>query len=168
MIVLGRIGAPFGIQGWVKLQPHGDDPLAWETMPQWWLCADDEAPDAQWRALGLRACRQQGKALVAAFEGVSDRNAAEALTGLFFGAPRDAMPLPADDEYYWDDLIGLTVENMAGERIGEVTTLLSTGAHDVLQVNDGENEWLIPFVPAYIRSVDAERRRIYVDWQKDW
>lgn len=165
---MGRIGAPFGIQGWVKLHPYGDDPLAWEAMPQWWLCANDAAPDAQWRAHSLRACRQQGKALVAAFDGVEDRNGAEALTGLFFGAPRAAMPAPADGEYYWGDLIGLNVENTMGERLGDVTTLLSTGAHDVLQVNDGDIERLIPFVPAYIQSVDTVKGCIYVNWQKDW
>ena len=168
MIVMGRIGAPFGIQGWVKLHPYGDDPIAWETMPQWWLCANDEAPDTQWRALALRGCREQGKGLVAAFEGVTDRTAAEALKGLFFGAPRDAMPVPAEDEYYWGDLIGLKVENPAGESLGEVSNLMSTGAHDVLQVKDGENERLIPFVPAYIQDVDTDTGRIIVVWEKDW
>ncbi len=165
---MGRIGAPFGIQGWVKLHPYGDDPLAWEAMPQWWLCANDEAPDTQWHTRALRACRQHGNGVIAAFEGVSDRNSAEALKGLYFGAPREAMPAPDDDEYYWGDLIGLTVENAAGEVLGKVTTLLSTGAHDVLQVDDAECERLIPFVPAYVNNVDTEKGRIYVTWQKDW
>ena len=165
---MGRIGAPFGIQGWVKLHPFGDDPLAWETMPHWWLCAHDRAPDAQWRTLALRACRLQGKNLIAAFEGISDRTAAEALRGQFFGAPRDAMPAPAEDEYYWGDLIGLRVENADGEPLGEVVALMSTGAHDVLQVKDGDIERLIPFVPAYVNDVDTTTGRVTVTWEKDW
>lgn len=168
MIVLGRIVAPFGTQGWVKVHPFGDDPLAWRKMPQWWVCADSEAAAESWRPLTLRGCHMQGRSLAAAFDGVKDRSAAEALDGLYIGAPREALPAPAKDEYYWADLVGLRVENRAGEILGTVGSLLSTGAHDVLQVEDGEAERLIPFVAAYVDGVDLDARLIRVDWQKDW
>ena len=42
MIVLGRIVAPFGVQGWVRVHPFGDDPLSWKKMPQWWLGTDPD------------------------------------------------------------------------------------------------------------------------------
>lgn len=60
------------------------------------------------------------------------------------------------------------MENLAGEALGTVEGLLSTGAHDVLRVVDGESERLIPFVAAYAHEVDLAERRIRVDWQKDW
>jgi len=60
------------------------------------------------------------------------------------------------------------VINREGEALGEVSGLLSTGAHEVLRVQDGEDERLIPFVAAYILEVDEEARRITVDWDKDW
>jgi len=168
MIVMGRIIAPYGIRGWVKIHPFGDDPLSWKTMPQWWLCHDDKAPDSGWQAYPLKNCRFQGKGLVAALEGIDDRTAAEGLKGCFIAAPREAMPATADDEYYWADLIGLAVQNAEGEALGKVTTLISAGAHDVLQVNEGEAEHLIPFVPAYVDNVDTQAGVIKVQWQKDW
>lgn len=168
MIVLGRIVAPFGVQGWLKIHPFGDDPTSWRKMPQWWLCADDNAPAEQWKPYTLKTCRAHGKGLVAALGEVQDRNAAEAVDGWYIGAPREALPTTAEDEFYWGDLVGLDVVNEAGEPLGSVKGLLSTGAHDVLQVSEGETERLIPFVAAYVLDVDLAARRIRVAWGKDW
>jgi 16S rRNA processing protein RimM len=137
-------------------------------MAQWWLSAEDGARDELWKPFVLRACRAHGKGLVASFEEVPDRNAAEAIAGHFVGAPREALPEPAKDEYYWGDLVGLEVVNEAGDALGSVNGLLSTGAHDVLQVQDGDTERLIPFVAAYVLEVDLAARRIRVAWEKDW
>ncbi len=140
--------------------------------PHWWLCSDDDAPDAEWKQYTLTACRPHGKGLVAALAEVADRGAAEAVDGLYIGAPREALPKPAEGEYYWGDLVGLAVENEAGEALGTVAGLISTGAHDVLQVREGEGEEaverLIPFVAAYVLDVNLATRRIRVAWQKDW
>ena len=172
MIVLGRIVAPFGVQGWIKIHPFGDDPASWRKMSHWWLCSDDDAPDAEWKQYTLTACRPHGKGLVAALAEVADRGAAEAVDGFYIGAPREALPKPAEGEYYWGDLVGLAVENEAGEALGAVAGLISTGAHDVLQVREGEGEEaverLIPFVAAYVLDVDLATRCIRVAWQKDW
>lgn len=168
MIVLGRIVAPFGVQGWVRIHPFGDDPLSWRRMAHWWLSAEDGARDEYWKPFRLRSCRAHGKSLVASFEEVPDRNAAEAIAGHFVGAPREALPEPAKDEYYWGDLVGLEVVNEAGEALGSVSGLLSTGAHDVLHVQDGDTERLIPFVAAYVLEVDLAARTIRVAWEKDW
>ncbi|MDQ8022948.1 MAG: ribosome maturation factor RimM [Moraxellaceae bacterium] len=173
MIVLGRIVAPFGIQGWVKIHPFGDDPLSWRKMPEWWLAADDSVTDASgWQARKLRGCRAHGKGLVVAFDGIEDRNGAEALTGQYVAAPREALPKPDKDEYYWADLVGLNVENPKGESLGAVASLVETGAHAVMEIVAGEGESrqerLIPFVAAYVKDVDVAGRRIVVEWELDW
>ena len=140
MIVLGRIVAPFGVQGWIKIHPFGDDPASWRKMSHWWLCSDDDAPAEAWKQYTLTACRAHGKGLVAALAEVADRGAAEAVDGFYIGAPREALPKPAEGEYYWGDLVGLAVENEAGEAFGTVAGLISTGAHDVLQVREGDGD----------------------------
>lgn len=168
MIVLGRVADPFSIQGWVKVHAFGDDPISWRTMPQWWLCADPDAPESAWQSYRLRGCKAHGKGIVAAFVGVADRTAAEKLVGLYIAAPREALPATGLDEYYWADLVGLAVENTAGVALGSVSGLLSTGAHDVLQVQDGDTERLIPFVGAYVLDVNLGEKRIRVDWEADW
>jgi len=168
MIVLGRIVAPFGVKGWLKIQPFGDDPLSWGKMSHWWLALESETPDGQWAQYTLCGCQAHGKGLVACLEGIADRNAAESLSGWYVAAPRDSLPRTEENEYYWCDLVGMTVRDEAGELLGEVTGLISTGAHDVLQVRDGDTEHLIPFVSAYVLDVDTAARSIRTAWQKDW
>lgn len=168
MIVMGRIVAPFGIKGWVRIAPFGDDPESWGEMPQLWISRDDTAPAKAWQTVDVIECRVHGTGLIASLKQVPDRNAADSVKGWFVGAPREAMPEPGEEEFYWADLIGLAVVNKDGEALGEVAGLMSTGAHDVLRVVDGDTERLIPFVAAYALEVDTAARRITVDWQKDW
>lgn len=169
MIVMGRIVAPFGIQGWLKIQPLGDDPLSWRKMPQWWLGKDPESQRPEdWQAYVPRSLREHGKLVVAALTGVADRTAAEALDGFYVAAPREALPAPAKDEYYWSDLVGLNVENAAGVSLGSVRRMLDTGAHSVLEVADGDLVRLIPFVGVYVLDVDLAAGLIRVDWEADW
>jgi 16S rRNA processing protein RimM len=78
---------------------------------------------------------------------------------------------PADeDEFYWADLIGLSVENLDGEVLGTVDYLLETGANDVLVVKaDKQDERLIPFVMEdIVKLVDLDNKLIRVDWAKDY
>lgn len=103
------------------------------------------------------------------FDGVIDRTAAEALKGVLVGAPRNALPATSEDEFYWDDLLGLEVVNSAGERLGKVGGLIETGANDVLRVcgEDGE-ERLLPFVSSVVLAVEKEAGLIRVEWGSDW
>jgi len=176
VIVLGRIVAPHGVRGGVKIHPFGDDPHSWSKMLYWWLGSNPESTDeADWKAYRLDSLKHQGKSLVASFDEVTDRNGAEALDGLFIAAPREYMPRPGLDEYYWSDLIGLSVVNTAGVSLGEVQGLIETGAHHVLQLaetgsneGDAKVERLIPFVGAFIKSVDVAGGKICVEWEADW
>lgn len=168
MIVLGRVSAPFGVRGWLRIQPFGDE-SGWGGMPQWWFCADAAGAPEAWQARRRTDWRRHGKGLVASFEGVTDRSAAEALAGFYVGAPRAALPEPQEDEYYWADLIGLAVVNLAGEPLGNVASLIATGAHDVLRVIDDQGrERLLPCVAAVVREVDTVGGLIRVAWERDW
>lgn len=166
MIVLGRIVAPYGVRGWVKIHPFGDDPASWRKMSRWWLAAktDDEA----WRELAVSGLRAHGAGWVAKLDGVDDRSAAEGLDGWYIGAPREAMPGTANNEFYWADLVGLAVVNEQGEPLGKVDSLIETGAHQVLVVKDDETERLLPFVETVVKDVDPAAGRIRVEWGKDW
>lgn len=170
MVVLGRIAAPYGVRGWLKIRPFGDDPAAWRGMPRWWLSTD--VSGGGWRAFELEGLRQHGAAWIAKLTGIDDRSAAEGLDGCFVGAPREELPGNEGDEYYWADLIGLDVVNEQGESLGKIDSLLETGAHQVLVVKDsgsGEaRERLLPFVAPVVREVDLTGGRVLVAWQKDW
>ena len=168
MIVLGRIVAPFGLHGWVKVHPFADDPDAWCHMPHWWLAAAAEAEPASWVRYKVEDAHVRANGLMVKFEGVTDRSAAEAIDGRYVGALREALPQTAIDEFYWADLVGLEVINTEGKRLGKVSGMLSTGAHEVLRVQDGEQERLLPFVAQVVKVVDTVRGVMNVEWSADW
>lgn len=164
-VVLGRLGDPYGIRGWVWLYPYGDDPLGWAKMPALWLGSEG----GPWREVGLKDLKVHGNGVAVLLEDVPDRTAAEAIKGMLIGAPRGILPATEAGEYYWADLIGLAVVNAAGETLGKVAGLLETGANDVLRVvaEDG-SERLLPFVDAVVLAVDKEAGLIRVEWGLDW
>ena len=165
IVVLGRLADPYGMQGWLRLYPFADDPLAWRTMPVWWVGREG----GPWRKCRLKGLKAHGEGLVVLLDGVPDRTAAEALKGLLVGAPRAALPKTEEDEFYWVDLVGLEVVNTAGERLGKVAGLIETGANAVLRVADDDGaERLLPFVSAVVLAVDREAGRIRVEWGGDW
>jgi len=122
--------------------------------------------------LRIKESKEHSDVVVASGHDIPDRNAAEALKGARIFVARSSFPTPASDEYYWVDLLGLTVVNREGVTLGEVTDLMSTGPQTVLvvhaQVDDKTLECLIPFVAVFIDAVDLNAKRITVDWQADY
>ncbi len=159
---MGRVVAPYAVQGWLKLQTFTEYPDSLLDYEVWHL-----GGNGNWREYRLLDGKLHSNYLLARLEGVNDRTAAEALQGMEVAVLRDEFPEPDEDEFYWDELIGLEVVNTEGESLGKVQGLLETGAHDVLQVM-GERERLIPFVEAFIREVDVAAGRIVVAWGPDY
>jgi 16S rRNA processing protein RimM len=113
------------------------------------------------RAL-VRAQRDRDEWLVTV-EGVTDRDAAEALRGAAVRVDRDAIPV-ADDELLVADLIGCTVFDVAGQTLGEVTGSFDSGAHEVLEVRTPSGkEFMLPLVDAMVTEVDVGARKIVCD-----
>ncbi|HNF89888.1 MAG TPA: ribosome maturation factor RimM [Thiobacillaceae bacterium] len=160
---MGRVVAPYAVRGWIKLQTFTEYLDSLLDYPVWRL-----GKDGRWRDYRVLDGKIHGQYLMAGLEGVEDRTAAEALMGLDVAVLREEMPEADEDEYYWDDLIGLDVVNLAGEALGRVEGLLETGANDVLQVRNGETERLLPFVDAVVKEVDLEAGRLVVDWGLDY
>ena len=129
-------------------------------------------------ALNVQGVRDQGDAVVATAPEIPDRDAAEAMKGVRVFVSRATFPAPDPDEFYWIDLIGLSVSNREGVALGDVIGLIDTGPHCVLRVKPAAagdvpaepaaDERLIPFVEAYVDSVDIAGRRIVVDWGLDY
>lgn len=168
IVVLGKVVGAYGVKGWVRIHPFADDPLSWRSIKQWWVKPDDDV-SPEWSPQSLKQLKVHSDGLIASFHEVDDRNAAEAMIGKLIGAPRDAMPATADDEFYWGDLVGLTVKNSQAETLGVVSELMETGANTVLVAVDAAGvKRLIPFVSHVVSKVDLEQREILVDWGLDW
>lgn len=161
-ITIGKIGAPHGVRGWVKVQAfseHGPEAIL-DYLP--WFVSIADAP---FKPIKLESAHAHGKGLLAKFKGFDSPEVARALTNALLGVPRAQLPAPAENEYYWSDLIGLTVINQDGTVYGKVISLLETGSNDVLVVK-GDKEHGIPFLlGSVIRKVDLEKQEIHVDWE---
>ena len=167
-VEVGRVLGAWGIKGWIKVLPFATDPQALFSTKRWHLRPPDGSGIAPPPLLRVTESREQGGYVVAGAQEVPDRNAAEALKGARVFVARSSFPTAGDDEYYWIDLIGCAVVNRQGVALGTVDDLIDTGAHSVLRVVLGDDERLIPFVAAYVDTVDLPARRITVDWGLDF
>lgn len=159
LVVMGRVTGPYGVQGWIKLQPYTEDPEALCDYKSWWIGGQEKQ---------VLEAAVHGASVIAQIAGLENREAAALLKGSEIAVPRNALPETAAGEFYWTDLIGLEVVNEQQEVLGKVAGHLSNSAHDVMRVADGGKERLLPFVEAVIREVDMKAGRIRVDWNADW
>lgn len=162
-INVGKISGVFGIKGWVKVFSFTDPRENILTYSPWLLKKDDET-----KTVNIVDGQLQGKTIVAQLDGVNDRDQAASLMGWDIFITQDQLPKAAKGEYYWSDLIGLTVETIDGVQLGVVDSLLETGANDVLIVQ-GERERVIPFLQGQtIINVELDAGRIIVDWDPEF
>ena len=164
-LIVGKLNGASGIKGWVKVYSYTDPKENILNYSPWYLKLD-----GQWQQVSILNGREQGKTVVAQLEGCNDRNTAESYRGVEIAIEESQLPQLEEGEYYWRDLIGLTVVNMAGEELGTVKRMMETGANDVLVVKTAsKEELLIPYVPEYsVMKVDLESKQITVDWELDY
>ena len=158
-IELGRVGAPWGVKGWVHVDSYTDPPDGILEYREWALRLGS----------GERVTRRvieghpHADRLVARLEGIEDRERAAALTGAVIEVDRAQLPPTGEREYYQADLIGLPVRNLEGVELGTVGHFLD-GPTGPMMVVRGEREYWIPAVPRHLSKVDLVARLILVDW----
>lgn len=159
LIPVGRLGGPHGIRGFLRVESWTRPAESILEFPFWYLEIEGEQRRHDLDETFVRSGR-----LLARLAGVTDRTTAAALRHVGIAIPRSQLPPLAEGEWYWADLIGLTVETADGIVLGRVDHLLETGANDVLVVR-GDRERLIPWIPGrVVREVDTARGRLTVDW----
>lgn len=168
-IVVGRITAPYGVKGWVKVFSYTDPIEGILDYSPWYLVKGGRR-----RQLVIEGGRRQGRTLVVLPEGCEDREQAALLTGWEIKVEKRQLPVLEQGEYYWHQLEGLTVVNTEHEVLGTVDHLLETGGKDVLVVRPDatsidDRERLVPYVEdRVVREVDLDAQRILVDWGSDF
>ena len=174
-VEVGRILDAWGVKGWFKIQPYSASPEALFSSKRWFLLPPERGGKPSFTGtvlLSIKSARDHADTVVASAHEIADRNLAEQLKGARIFISRASFPTPEDGEYYWVDLIGLPVVNREGVSLGEVKDLLATGPQTTLVLvyeDEGkQRERMIPFVDAYVDSVDLAGRCITVDWQPDY
>lgn len=165
---MGRISAPFGVKGWVRVQPFTEAADGLKRYAAWWLNTA-----GGWRECAVQQVEAHGADVVVKLAGCDDRDAAAALKGTGVAVSRADFPAAQQGEYYWADLVGLKVENSEGLELGIVTSMLETGANAVMVIrNEGQGlageERLIPFIAEVVKRVDVAARMIEVEWGADY
>ncbi|MCQ8106126.1 ribosome maturation factor RimM [Methylomonas sp. SURF-2] len=160
----GEISGVFGVKGLVKVFSFTEPRENILRYSPWILRKNNQTKEIK-----VTGGQRQGNTVVAELEGIADRDAALALMGWEILISKQQLPKPRPGEYYWADLIGLTVKTQEGVYLGVVDHLLETGANDVLVVIDGETERLIPFVQQHtVLSIDLDTGLMVVDWDPDF
>ncbi|MEZ5904735.1 MAG: ribosome maturation factor RimM [Geminicoccaceae bacterium] len=156
LVCVAAVAAAHGVRGALKLKSFTEEPG--NVAGYGALC--DAAGHELFRVRAIGPCK--GGIIVAA-EGITDRDAAEALRGLRLYVPRDRLPATEDDTFYHADLIGLAVVTEAGQEIGRVVAVHDFGAGDVLEFVDAAGaSQMVAFTLAHVPAVDLDQRRVVV------
>jgi 16S rRNA processing protein RimM len=158
LILVGRIGAPHGVRGEIRLQSFTDEPSA---IAGYGPLLDPAGA----RSFVIEALRPAKSDLfIAKLRGVETRTAAEALTHLELFVARASLPSPAADEFYHADLIGLEAVTAAGERLGHIVAIPDYGGGPLLEIEppEGGDTLLLPFTRTIVPVVDIAGGRVVV------
>ena len=147
MIRLGRVTAPVGIKGEVRVYPYTDEQTRFSAV---------EKVYAGSRPLKIEKVSYRKDMVVLKFEGVNTRNDAEALRNAELALPREEMYEMDEDRYFVDDLIGIRVVLEDGSQVGVLKDIIENPAHDIYEIEkpDGSS-FLLPAVKAFVLSVDT-------------
>ena len=153
-VAIGRVGAPWGVRGAVRVVPLTDSRE---------LFAPGRGVTVSGQRRTIASARWQKGIVSLRLSGTDDREAAEALRGrLLAVAESELLPLP-EGQYYRFQLIGLAVVSTDGEELGRVTDVLSTGANDVYVVRGDRGELLLPATDEVVREIDLEKGRMLIE-----
>ncbi len=153
-VCLGVVIGAHGVRGEVRLRAFTAKP---EAIGAYGALEDA----AGGRRFELRHVRASGKGVVASIVGVADRNAAEALRGTELWVERARLPEPDADEWYRDDLKGLTVVDTNGAPVGHVRAVAVFVAGDVVEIVTTEgSDLVLPFTRAQFPTVDVAQGRL--------
>ena len=162
-VILGKLGAPHGVQGWIKVISYTEPAEGIAAYPDWTLLRNGE-PVQQARVMEWK---RAGQVIAVRLEGLETRDAARGLTGSEVSVPRSALPATASREFYLHDLLGLDAVNRDGVALGRVDGFLELPAHPVAVLHEGRRERLVPMVRERLVDVDLVAGRVTFDWHPD-
>jgi 16S rRNA processing protein RimM len=163
LIEVGVVAKPHGVRGAIRVHLYDPSSTAIDRAGRVCLVLTDEERRAAVRVLG-----RTGEGLILGVEGVEGRDAAEKLRGARVLVERSAIEPLSEGQYLYADLIGCQVLDETGRTLGAVRELFSAGASDVLVVQQGAEERMIPFVEPWVLEVDLTARTIRVAGGDQW
>ena len=157
-MLLGKILAPHGLKGFVKVDSYAEADDIFHTLDQVLLTPEGGVP----RPVCVEEIGTRRRSVLLKFKGIDTLQQAQLLVGSSLSMDSADLKDTDEDEYYWFELIGLDVFDENGNPLGAVENMLRTGAHDVLVIQNRSEEILVPAVSRYVRDVRIEQGVIVV------
>jgi 16S rRNA processing protein RimM len=156
LVCVAAVAAAHGVRGALKLKCFTEDPAN--------VGAYGPLVDEAGRALfEVRVIGPAKGGVIVQAEGITDRDAADALRGVRLYVPRDRLPEPEADSFYYEDLVGLAVQDTSGRALGRVIAVHDFCAGAVLEYRNEQGEsGMVPFTTALVPEVDLAQRRLVV------
>ncbi|MFO8240763.1 MAG: ribosome maturation factor RimM [Dissulfuribacterales bacterium] len=156
---IGKIVKTHGIRGEVQAYSYSDIRYFFDYKD---IFVQDKYGDKMPHRL-VTARVKKGRSVILALEGVVDLTQAGSLVNTEIFLDRSKLSLLAEGEYYWHEIEGLSVVSAKGEKLGILSDVLSTGAHDVYVVKGERGEILVPAVEQIVKTIDPEKGLMVVD-----
>lgn len=185
-IHLGKLVGTWGVKGWLKVFSY-TRPRKNIGQYKHWLLVHSASNNRQHNkassitnkakailatSVEIKKCKEQGQNIVALIDGINYRDQAESLFGLEVYIEKSQLKPLKQGEFYWSDMIGCEVVNTQAVVLGNVSSIMETGANDVLVVQqDGGQELiehLIPYSDEIVLEVNVEKQSIQVEWGEDY
>ena len=168
---MGRLGATFGIKGYLKVQSYTEQPENLFDYSPWFIRRRGE----DWREVQVETWKPHADGYIIKLHGVDVREEAALLTGSEIGIKRSSLPPASEDEVYLCDLEGCTVIGLNDVVLGVVSRVVDQGAAPLMEVSPSDYtkgkgpKRLIPFVKGpIVTALDLGAGKIWVEWGEDY
>jgi len=157
-VLIGKIQATQGIKGQLRVIPFAGDASSISELESVFV----KSPTGVMEKFPVVSAKAHGKRVILTLKPFDNINQVLHLVGREIYADRGALPELPSDEFYWSDLLGLQVETLDGEGLGELVDIIETGSNDVYVVKKDGREVLIPALEDVVLSVDLTAGRMMV------
>ena len=158
-IEIGQVVKSHGLAGRVKVLSYLESDRMLPLLRDAWIGRTRDSA----RLYPIQHARPEGRNHFSLkLEGIEDRSAADTLKGFSVSVPYESLEKLPEDEYYWEDLVGLSVVTEEGKTLGRIEGIFPTGSNDVVICRKGDREILLPAIAEVIRSVDIPAGTVVV------
>jgi 16S rRNA processing protein RimM len=157
-ILLGKVVATHGIKGQLRIAVYSGEFETILSLSSLML----KGPDGRMETFEVAASAVHGKKLLVALKGYGSIDQVQHLVGRELYATRSQMPELTEGEFYWCDLLGLTVMTLEGELLGRLADIIATGSNDVYVVKNDGREYLIPALEDVVLDIDLDKGKMTI------
>ncbi|HXE96553.1 MAG TPA: ribosome maturation factor RimM [Dongiaceae bacterium] len=158
LVPVGKIIGTHGIKGLLKVYSYSGNIHSLQSVKTAFL----KGKDGTFSEYTVKSVSAHAGGFILGFDGFSDINQVLSMTGSEICLKWSQLPVPEEDEYYWRDLIGLSVHTDQGIELGTLVDIFETGSSDIYVVRGTSKEYLIPAIADVIAHIDIPGKRMII------